>query len=239
MACSYTIKVEPYGIVEVLESLRCRRMTLRIHDNGTLRISTPPYTNVQEIVSFVEKNGEHIDSYRKKNDTHTPIIFTPQTHFSTFSHKLCLIPSATQERLRMQLTDDTINVSYPQSLNHDNQQLQDFVHKCIDRTLLYEAKQYIPQRITALAHKENLQFTKLDFRNMRSRWGSCSSSGRICLNIQLMRLPAHLIDMVILHELNHLRHMNHGPQFHADLNKMCNGHLKELEAELRNWRTTY
>lgn len=50
---------------------------------------------------------------------------------------------------------------------------------------------------------------------MRSQWGSCSADGRISLNTHLIKTPAALIDYVILHELCHLKHLNHGKRFYA------------------------
>ena len=51
-------------------------------------------------------------------------------------------------------------------------------------------------------------------RYMKSRWGSCSTSGRVSLNTHLVKLPAALIEYVVLHELCHMRHMNHSPPFY-------------------------
>lgn len=50
---------------------------------------------------------------------------------------------------------------------------------------------------------------------MRSQWGSCSADGKISLNTHLIKTPASLIDYVILHELCHLQHHNHGKRFYA------------------------
>jgi len=50
---------------------------------------------------------------------------------------------------------------------------------------------------------------------MRSQWGSCSAEGKISLNTHLIKTPASLIDYVILHELCHLKHLNHGKRFYA------------------------
>ena len=121
----------------------------------------------------------------------------------------------------------------------DNPNLQAVFRKAIDQIMKKEAETYLPQRVSTLANANGLKYDHLDLRNMKSRWGSCSSAGRICLNIQLMRLPDHLIDMVILHELTHTVHMNHGPKFWAMLNDLCGGNIKALEKEIKTYRTTY
>ena len=56
-------------------------------------------------------------------------------------------------------------------------------------------------------------------RYMRSRWGSCSAKGRVALNTHLVKLADDLVEYVIVHELCHLRHLNHGPAFQRLLRK--------------------
>ena len=87
-----------------------------------------------------------------------------------------------------------------------------------------------------LAEKYGLSFADLRVKNLKTRWGSCSSVNNINLNIHLMRLPEHLIDYVILHELAHTIHKNHGKGFWQTLDKFS-GNARLLAKEMRQYRT--
>lgn len=84
-----------------------------------------------------------------------------------------------------------------------------------------EAKKYLPGRLAMLAARYGFSYGRLAVKNNRSNWGSCSSKGNINLNLRLMQVPEQLRDYVILHELCHLRHHDHGPAFHALLEQLC------------------
>ena len=77
---------------------------------------------------------------------------------------------------------------------------------------------------------------RVAIKNNVTNWGACSSKGNINLYMRQIRLPEHLQDYVILHELCHLRHQNHGPQFHALLDSLLGGREKELQRELHEWK---
>jgi predicted metal-dependent hydrolase len=70
------------------------------------------------------------------------------------------------------------------------------------------------------AEREGIPFPDLLIRKMISRWGSCSSAGRITLNLALIKAPKECIDYVIIHELCHFKVRHHGPKFWKLLHRL-------------------
>ena len=91
-----------------------------------------------------------------------------------------------------------------------------------------EAKMLLPRRLSELAERYGFSFGRIFIKHNSSNWGSCSARGNINLNLNLVRLPQLLCDHVILHELCHLRHPNHGPEFHALLELLDADNLRRL-----------
>ncbi|MYD08496.1 MAG: M48 family metallopeptidase [Chloroflexi bacterium] len=75
------------------------------------------------------------------------------------------------------------------------------------------ACEYLPARVGELAAVHGFRYQKVRVKNQKTRWGSCSSIGNINLNLRLMMAPEAAIDYVIVHELCHLRVLNHSPAF--------------------------
>ena len=98
-----------------------------------------------------------------------------------------------------------------------------------------EAKAALPPRLAELAALHGFTYNKVRIKHNSSNWGSCSELGNINLNLNLMRLPEDLRDYIMLHELCHLRYLNHGPEFHALLESLCPEH-RSLQKRLRAYK---
>jgi predicted metal-dependent hydrolase len=81
------------------------------------------------------------------------------------------------------------------------------------RASLSRAKVELPVRLHELAAQHGLTVSRVSIRNQRWRWGSCSRRGHICLNWRLVTMPEHVRDYVLIHELMHLKRMDHSPKF--------------------------
>lgn len=98
-----------------------------------------------------------------------------------------------------------------------------------------EAILTLPSRVSHYARKMDLHPKEIRFKKMRRRWGSCNSEGIVTLNTMMMQLSYTHIDYIIVHELAHLRHMNHSKEFHTLVRSILENE-KELRRELKQIR---
>ena len=91
----------------------------------------------------------------------------------------------------------------------------------VARESLARAKRELPPRLLELAANLGLRVSKISVRNQRGRWGSCSPAGHICLNWRLVNMPPAVRDYVLIHELMHLRRLDHSKKFWALVAQAC------------------
>jgi len=96
----------------------------------------------------------------------------------------------------------------------------------VEAHLRRAAARELPARLGELARAHGFAVAAVSVRNQRTRWGSCSRSGRISLNWRLVQMPPDVRDYVLLHELTHLRHPNHSPRFWRELARLCPHHAE-------------
>lgn len=94
------------------------------------------------------------------------------------------------------------------------------------------AQSHIPGRVEHFSTLMGLYPSNIKFRKMKRRWGSCDSKKELTFNTNLLKLTQDLIDYVIVHELAHIKHMNHSKQFHNLVKKYLEN-SKELEIKIR------
>lgn len=89
-----------------------------------------------------------------------------------------------------------------------------------EKALRNRAKAYIPGRVELYAARLGVEYRAISIRMQKTRWGSCSIRGNLNFNALLMLTPPEIIDYVVVHELCHLKEMNHSPKFWAEVAKI-------------------
>ena len=83
------------------------------------------------------------------------------------------------------------------------------------KALIARAKEYLPARVAYWSNIMGLTPTGLKITSARTRFGSCSGKNSLCFSWRLMEYPEEAVDYVVVHELAHIVHKNHGPDFWA------------------------
>lgn len=95
-------------------------------------------------------------------------------------------------------------------------------------SLRRQAKKELPRRLAILADRYDFLYNRVAIKHNATNWGSCSAKGNINLNLNIVRLPGVLQDYILLHELCHLRHHDHGHGFHLLLEHVLTDNLLKM-----------
>ncbi len=198
---------------------------LRLHREGYIQLTLPRYGNKREAWAFAASNREWIlrqwSKNKKTQDEKVKSNHQPTIHYRGKLETVCLITMEGQSHASF--ADQCFPVDLRrQPLRH-----------WLETWLRFRAEEELAQRTEALAGRHGFEYGRVTVRNQRTRWGSCSSRKTISLNWRLIQIPPSHCDYIILHELNHLRHMNHSMQFWRSLEAICPW-MRESEAWLRN-----
>ena len=94
------------------------------------------------------------------------------------------------------------------------------------RDLVSAAQKYIPERVAYFAPLVGVKYGRVTIRKQHTRWGSCSAKRNLSFNGLLMLTPPEVIDSVVVHELCHLKEMNHSSRFYQEVLRVCPDYRK-------------
>ena len=170
-----------------------------------------------------------------------PVTFTPSTRARRLSITVksdLTIRVTVPEGASVALARRFLQSKIPwvkKSLKKLQNRRQDYPHTNLPAADRAKAKALLTMRLDYLARKYGFIYNRLFIRNQKTRWGTCSSKDNISLNVNLVTLPQELQDYVILHELVHTKHKNHGKEFWAAMNRLT-GDGKKLQKQIRKYK---
>jgi predicted metal-dependent hydrolase len=193
----------------VRESPRARRLTVRVYPGGRVEVTVPSGTRPDLVEGFVTRHRAWID--RK---------------VAVFSNRPDPAREPLPERIVLQASGREWQVAYlPGSralvrprgggeleVRGDPARQAD-TRRALRAWLADEARLTLEPWLARLAAEGDFHYERVQLRRQRTRWGSCSRSGTISLNVSLVFQPPAVVRYLLLHELCHTRHMNHSPRF--------------------------
>ncbi len=230
------VDIGDVGRVCLKKNSRARNLRITLKPFGGILVTVPgrmSYGRAERWIGqkkkWIQKNKIKIQFYENQRT-----IFERDTIFKTRFHQLDLVPE-NRINIRVRVRNGVVRIYYPFHMPVSDPYIQEGIRKGLEETWRLEAKKYIPSRVSALAELHGYTYNKISIRKSCTRWGSCSADNNISLSLYLMRLPEHLIEYVILHELVHTRHKNHSKAFWTTLGKMT-GNAGQLDRELKKYR---
>jgi len=189
---------------------RARRYVLRLRPDGTACVTIPRGGTATEARRFVERNRDWLQRQWQRLSERP----AQRAEWRIGSEILFRGTWAGIERAEaglMRFADQLVPVdeSGPD------------VRTQIEGHLRRLAAVELPRCVGELAAQHGFAVRRVTVRDQKTRWGSCSRRGTISLNWRLIQMPASVRDYIILHELAHLRHMNHSSRFWLEVERLC------------------
>jgi len=234
MATKRIITDKDFGQIIIRTRSTARNISMRTKPDG-LHVIVPPYSLTSRILSAIEEfRPQLLENWQKA----TPQTLDLNFRIDTPCFRLHLEQSKLSHFM-VRTKEEGITILCPPYVDFSQNSIQELLRNAIIRALKKSAQAYLPPLLNELAKHYGFRFKKVKITGSKSRWGSCSTTGNINLSCYLMLLPSHLMDYVLLHELTHTREMNHGPKFWEILHDLTEGKAKSLQAELKEFRTSF
>jgi predicted metal-dependent hydrolase len=198
--------------IDFVRTRRARRYIIRVRPDGGLRVTVPRRGSRAEASHFVEQHAAWIARERERlHEAHrTPAWRDGATLM--LRGEAVTIRVVEESGRRFACYGERI-VPVPPHVTE--------LRPILQADLRLVARQELGDRLRALAAAHQLTIAAVTIRDQRSRWGSCSRSGRIALKYRLLQMPPAVRDYVLLHELMHLKQQNHSRHFWRLVEQVC------------------
>ncbi|WP_300411172.1 SprT family zinc-dependent metalloprotease [uncultured Alcanivorax sp.] len=204
---------------ELIRSKR-RSLELRVLDDGRVQVRAPQRASLRMVQTFVDSRRQWIADQQQRQASRPRQRWQDGAAFPFRGQSLTMDVSAGRNAVVVSGGYLQIRVPEPDSEPAVRQAVENWLRKqarplfedSIARQFPWFASQGFSQPV-------------LRVKKMRTRWGSLSARGYINLNMALLHYPPAALDYVVMHELCHLQHMDHGPGFHA-----------LMDARMPDWR---
>jgi hypothetical protein len=222
------IKREPYR----------RSLSIAVRPSGHITVTTSKSTSISEIVAQIDEQRAwikgNLKDFEELRNEYPPKFFQENEPFLFLGENLFLQFRKTRgpkKTIRVSSSEQNLICEIPEAAleNMDSSSPNLFLRKPIQNFYKACGKEILSSRVKKYSELTGLLPSSLTFRAQKTLWGSCGSSGSISLNWKLAIAPLTIIDYVVIHELCHLKHLNHSKKFWALVGEFCPDHKKHEE----------
>ena len=218
----YSLRVSP----------RARYAKLQIKPYGGLEVVIPVRFPKKAVPQLLNKHAKWIEKQLAKQQSHINAAVLPSEIYLAINNSCIEVFNESHDR------QNSLNLHDCLVVNKGDYQLS---VKQLRQWIRKQAWILLPPLLEQLSRSTGLDYKKISIRSQKTRWGSCSSSGTISLNDQLLFVDRASAEYLMVHELCHRRHMNHSPkfwqlvEFHCPSYREHEAALTRAKAEIPGW----
>lgn len=213
-AVDYGLRVSP----------RAKRLRLVVHPPGRLEVVVPRRTAqaridvaLREKAAWILATLERVASAARAAEPAT-IAAGDSVPYAGRTLTLAIMLGAPAGRFRAQLDADTLTLTLADAS-------QPTLRAALETWCRRQARQAFAERLDHYNAGYGFTYGRVSIKEQKSRWGSCSRAGNLNFNWRLLLAPLSVLDYVVVHELCHLRELNHSPAFWALVARACPDYL--------------
>lgn len=184
-------------IVEVRRSARAKKIRLSISADNQAFVTLPVFADYQEAVKFVHSHEYWIRSKLNKQ------VKQRRDKIHILGREYSIKYDRKEIKELIEIIDSEILIS-PMVVDLDHLMMLKF------RKLAYDQFKLLVDKYSAML---GVKYSKINIRDTKTRWGSCSSSKALSFSWRLILAPVEVMEYVIVHEVCHLKEMNHSEKF--------------------------
>jgi len=199
---------------EIKRSTRAKRINIRI-DQDKVRVAVPLGITYSEAKVFVESKSEwilkHVQAWQSQNQQ-VPRKYMQGDTF-LYQGKNCPLYTrvVTGRMISIKFIEGCLWAELPEVIPPED--WPQTVRGSLIKWYRVQAERVFQERLDYFVRIMGLKYNRLTIREQKTRWGSCSSKGNINLNWRIILAPEKVVDYLVVHELAHLRYMNHSQEF--------------------------
>ena len=228
---THTVELNRVSVAYLLVRSSRRSIGMEVSAQG-LTVRAPLRASHTVIESVLREKTRWI--LQKLSDRAVRVDSTPRVHWQDGS-SMPFLGGELQLRLHPQAprTGELLSIGPQRWVLHlraDVEASAEQVRAVVAAWWLRHARQLLTERLQHYAPAMGVQWRSLRLSNARTRWGSAKADGSIMLNWRLLHYRLPVLDYVVIHELAHLRHMDHSPHFWAVVESVCPDYLQLRQA---------